>query len=148
MPVGVKCRLIKSSRLARTTAKVFAQLFRHHQGRGKQSIGGKMDLTGEQFVLFVAICASGLVIVAVALFASIRNQPAIIERMFSEGFFLRMVTVVFIVSAASILALAGKLTSDLSTILAAVAGFVLGEARGQTTAASNDKAKRTVVEKE
>jgi hypothetical protein len=107
-----------------------------------------MNLTGEQFILFVAICSSGLVIVAVALFFSIRNQPAIIEQMFSEGFFLRMVTVVFIVSAASILALADKLTSDLSTILAAVAGFVLGEARGQARVTSSDKAKRMVAEKE
>lgn len=41
-----------------------------------------MNLTGEQFVLFVAICSSGLVIVAVALFFSIRNKPAVIEQMF------------------------------------------------------------------
>ena len=91
-----------------------------------------MNLTGGEFLWFVGICASGLVIVAVTLFVSIRNQPAVLEQLFSEGFFLRMITVVFIVAAASILAVAGKLTSELSTILAAVAGFVLGDAKGKS----------------
>ena len=90
-----------------------------------------MNLTGDQFVWLASACIAGLVAAWLGLFLALRNHPGVLDRLFSEGFFLRMITVVFIVIAASILSAVDKLTSDLSTILAAVAGFVLGSAGRQ-----------------
>jgi hypothetical protein len=68
----------------------------------------------------------GLTACWVVLLLVLRNSPEVIKSLFTESYFLRLLTVGFIVIATTLLGLVGKLTPELSTIFAGIAGFVLG----------------------
>ncbi len=85
-----------------------------------------MNISSDQFSYISISVIIGLAFSWVGLFFFLRKQPEVLRSLFGEGIFLRMITVVFIITSASMLALADKLSSEVSTILAGIAGFVLG----------------------
>jgi len=85
-----------------------------------------IQLSSQEFLWIIIAEISGVCVAWIALFWALRGQGTVLTKLFSEGFFLRMITVVFIVCAAGTLALGGRLSAELATILAGIAGFVLG----------------------
>ena len=71
----------------------------------------------------------GLVICWCTIFFGLRSQPKILTTLFLSGLFLRLMTVIFILCATVGLALCDRLSSEVSTILAGIAGYVLGNSR-------------------
>src|SRR6266853_544445 len=90
-----------------------------------------LTLAPEQFVCLCIAFIIGLVLSWIAVFICLRNQPKALVALFAGGLFLRILTVLFIVCCAFGLALAGRLSAEVSTILAGIAGYVLGTARAE-----------------
>jgi hypothetical protein len=98
-----------------------------------------ISITPEEHLLlapvhFVYLCLAftlGLVVCWVTIFVCLRNQPNTLEKLFSGGLFLRILTVLFIVCCAFGLELAGRMSPATGTILAGISGYVLGGARAE-----------------
>ena len=88
-----------------------------------------MTLSSDQFLYLMYACIAGLCIGWVSLFVSVRKQPEVLSKLFTQGYFLRMITVALIVVCVGVLVVVDKLNSEASTILAGIAGFVLGGMR-------------------
>jgi hypothetical protein len=94
-------------------------------------VGGKMTLTADQFLSLSIAMIIGITVAWTAVFLSLRSQPRVLLALFADGLFLRMLTVVFIICAASALAMIDQLSAEVTAILAGIAGYVLGSARTQ-----------------
>lgn len=57
---------------------------------------------------------------------SLRSQPEVLSTLIERGYLLRIVVVVFVVITSGFLALVGALTTEVSTMMAGIAGYVLG----------------------
>lgn len=101
-----------------------------------------MTITADQFLSLSVAIIVGLVIAWIALFYSLRSQPKILLALFADGLFLRMLTVVFIICAATGLAVADHLSAEVSAILAGIAGYVLGSGRPDRNRSENPNEKR------
>jgi len=85
-----------------------------------------MTITSREFLYLCTAVIIGIVIAWSITFVSLRNQPNVLTALLSDGLFLRLVTVVFIVCGAFGLAIMGKFSGEVTSIFSAVAGFVLG----------------------
>lgn len=103
-----------------------------------------MELTATYFVYLCIALMTAVTISWVSVFFILRKQELALKALLAEGFILRIITVVFIIAGAGMLALANKLTGEAATILSGVAGFVLG---GMSKAKKDceDKEKLTAV---
>ena len=97
-----------------------------------------ITLGPEQFVHLCIAFIIGLVVSWIAVFVCLRNQPKALVALFAGGLFLRILTVLFIVCGAFGLALAGRLSAEVSTILAGICGYVLGTARADKRKPEDD----------
>ncbi|GJM17490.1 MAG: hypothetical protein DHS20C13_28170 [Thermodesulfobacteriota bacterium] len=85
-----------------------------------------MELTSNQFLILSLGTAAGLAISWLGLIFFVSKQEGALESLFKNGNLLRMLTVVFIISAAALLAVVNKLSAEVAAILSGIAGFVLG----------------------
>lgn len=76
----------------------------------------------------------GMICLAVAwcvTFWALRNKVEQIRALFLEGNLLRLMTVIFVVFATSILAIMDSLNESVSAIFSGIVGYVLGSMRKQ-----------------
>ena len=85
-----------------------------------------MKFTNVEFLYLMSAIIVGLLIAWLGLMYFVSRHKDALNTLFSDGNLLRMVTVVFIIAAASCLALIDKLSSELATLFSGVAGYVLG----------------------
>ena len=85
-----------------------------------------MPMNPNQVFWLAVLCVGGMSIGWGAVFISCRNHPAILQRMMEDGYALKILTAEFIIIAATILALDGKFSGEIATILSALAGYVFG----------------------
>lgn len=86
-----------------------------------------MELTGQQYLYLWLSVIVGSVVAWGMAFLCMRSKPEVIGAIFTEGGYgLRILTVFFILIAGTMLAMGGKLSSEIAVILAGIAGYVLG----------------------
>jgi thiosulfate reductase cytochrome b subunit len=85
-----------------------------------------MEITAKYFVLLCLALIAGVTISWVSVFFLLRKQDSALKALLAERFILRIITVVFIIAGAGMLALVNKLSGEAAAILSGVAGFVLG----------------------
>lgn len=85
-----------------------------------------MEITAQYFVIICIALIAAITIGWASIFFFLRKQDAVLKSLLTEGLILRLLTVVFIIAGAGMLALADKLTGEVATILSGVAGYVLG----------------------
>ena len=98
-----------------------------------------LEFTTQEFVYLCTAFIVGLVISWIAVFVCLRNQPKTLLALFADGLIIRILTVVFIVCCAFGLALVGRLSAEVSTILAGISGYVLGGAHAQNKRSDTDQ---------
>ena len=89
--------------------------------------GNGVTIPLSEYELYLAI----VVVVAFTIcwgiaWKTLNGKDDALRIVFGEGHLLRMMTVVLIIVAAAYLALVGKLSSEVATLFAGVAGYVLG----------------------
>jgi len=105
-------------------------------------VESQLTLTSTEFlILAIGIMVSMLAGVS-ALYWVIKGDKESTKKLLQNDFLVRMITIISIISAAGMLALAGRLDSEVATILSGVAGFILGgsnmKQQGSSSSRAND----------
>ena len=101
-------------------------------------------MDSNQIIFLSTTCAICMTVAWIVLFLTLRKQPEVLLALFNGGQILRLMTVMFIVTAITVLAMGGLFTQDLATIFAGIAGYVLGGVqrnKGARAQANNGSAK-------
>ena len=100
-----------------------------------------MDKELIALICMATVIIIGIIATAVVLWkataAAGNLEPAIVSRLIGDGNALRLLTVLLVISAATFLGLSHKLDESLATLLAGIAGFVLGGMRRSENASQS-----------
>ena len=83
-------------------------------------------LTNTQFVFLVAWCVFVLLAGWCMTFFIIRKTPGQVETALKDGLLPKLLTIILVLLATTILALTGKMTEATAAIFSGVVGYVLG----------------------
>lgn len=88
-----------------------------------------MQLSSKEFLQLCFAVIGGLTIGWGVFIFLLSKKTEEFKSLFSDGLMLRMLAVIFIITATALLGIAEKLSAEASAILAGVAGYVLGGVR-------------------
>lgn len=88
-----------------------------------------LTLSSVEFLILAVVMNLVLLGGVVGLFWIFRSDKEQIKELLKQDFLIRMLTIAMLIQAVGMLALAGKLSSEVSTFLSGLAGFILGGAQ-------------------
>ena len=83
-------------------------------------------LNGNQVTTIAAFIVGGTTLGFAIIFITFRRTPEKLIDLFSSGGILRLLATGLLIGTATVLALTGKLSSEISTLFSGIAGFILG----------------------
>lgn len=97
---------------------------------GVGDVSAPLTLDSSHFAILIGWCVFMLAMGWCITFWLIRRSPGAIERALREAILPKILTIILVLLATTILALTGKLTEGAAAILSGVVGYVLGTTHG------------------
>ena len=82
--------------------------------------------TNTQFTFLIAWCVGALLLGWCITFAIIRKHPGQVNTALKDGLLPKLMTIILVLLATTVLALADKLTEAVAAIFSGIVGYVLG----------------------
>jgi hypothetical protein len=87
---------------------------------------GEITLTGNQLFWIIIVAIGGFILGWCVTFIVIRDKDQSIRALLMDGILIKILTVMLVVFASTILAIMGKFNDAVGAIFAGIVGYVLG----------------------